>query len=270
MVNTIVGIDLAATLQGDHVGIAILQNDRGAFVLTGHHCVRYTNDIFSIINNEILTPPVLLSIDAPLKLPLYCNDEAPNIHAAEQQWPMIYTYRPWEYLIFHGIGNEYKISGRSFSQIAITYRGQILKSLIERNEWQLISSPNQLSSHSFIEVFPNLTVGILERSAIGANATERQKLRRKFVDALFAVSYLGVTLRASEPYLIPTNPDVLDSIICAWTGALFSKSLAVCLGDDGFGFVICPYEKRFVNLLETKRQRDPLNPIYRYSTFQNC
>ena len=48
--------------------------------------------------------------------------------------------------------------------------------------------------------------------------------------------------------------DILDAIICVWTGALFARSttqskMAVCLGDDKYGFVICPYTPELESLL---------------------
>jgi hypothetical protein len=104
---------------------------------------------------------LIKAIDAPLKLAMSDKPNESNIRNMESQWPMVYTYRPWEYLIFEKLRKEYGISGRPFSSLTITNRAQVLRRLVERRGWKLVSSPDQITGKCFTEVFPNLTMGIL-------------------------------------------------------------------------------------------------------------
>ena len=74
---------------------------------------------------------------------------------------------------------------------------------------------------------------------------------------LFAEGYHDVVLTNETGAPLSsfmTKEDILDGIICAWTGALFAesrykKNTALCLGDDEFGFVISPYSEQFEKAL---------------------
>lgn len=246
MVNTIVGLDLAATLKDNKVGVAILERKAAGFALASAYLVKHTSQIMDLIHRKAVKPPVLMAIDAPLRLPL--DNEELALSDLEARWPMVYTYRPWEYLVFQRLKKEYAVSGRPFSSLTITYRGQILKRVLEGEGWQLISSPSQISDRCFTEVFPNLTMGILMKPTAGDDKDER---RRRFVTGLFGKGYHGIALQNETGKQLDEflhSPDMLDAIICAWTGCLFAKSrrqprLAICLGDETFGFVICPYSQ---------------------------
>ena len=244
MVKTIVGLDLAATLQRGKVGIAVIQNQKEIFSLNSTQLVKSTWEILSIIDDEAAQTPVILAIDAPLKLPLSNDSLETDAVELETQWPMVYTYRPWEYLVFEKLKKEYGVSGRPFSSLTLTHRGQVLKMLLERKGWKLISSPDQFTDRCFTEVFPNLTMNILDLRRLGG----KDERRRKFVSRLFTDGYHGMCLENETGEQLDAfmdKEDILDAIICAWTGALFLQSLvqpklAVCLGDDRYGFVICP------------------------------
>ena len=74
---------------------------------------------------------------------------------------------------------------------------------------------------------------------------------------LFAEGYHDVVLTNETGAPLSsfmTKEDILDGIICAWTGALFAESryknnTPLCLGDDEFGFVISPYSEQFEKAL---------------------
>jgi len=72
--------------------------------------------------------------------------------------------------------------------LAITHRAQILKGLLERRGWRLVSSPGQLTDHCFTEVFPNLTMGVLE-----PGRSDRAR-RWDFVQRLFHGGYNDISL----------------------------------------------------------------------------
>ena len=63
---------------------------------------------------------LIKAIDAPLKLAMSDKPNESNIRNMESQWPMVYTYRPWGYLIFEKLRKEYGISGRPFSSLTIS------------------------------------------------------------------------------------------------------------------------------------------------------
>ena len=65
MVNTIVGLDLAATLKDDKVGAAILQREGEKFVLVSARLIKHTSQITDLIYSEVVRTPVLMAIDAP-------------------------------------------------------------------------------------------------------------------------------------------------------------------------------------------------------------
>ncbi len=126
--------------------------------------------------------------------------------------------------------------------------------------WKLVSSPDQMTDRCYTEVFPNLTMGIL--------GFAKQK-RWEFVSNLFQDGYCGVSLsneigKPLESFM--DEEDILDAIICAWTGALFARStnqskMAVCLGNDKYGFVICPYTPE----LESFLVNSPTDLIYSHN-----
>jgi predicted nuclease with RNAse H fold len=144
VINTIIGLDLAATFQKKKVGVAVVNNQGDAFALTSVQLLKSTDEILDSVRKA--EPPVLSAIDAPLKLPLSDNPYESNTRDMELQWPMVYTYRPWEYLIFEKLRKEYRISGRPFSSLTITYRAQILRRLLEMRGWKLVSSPEQMTN----------------------------------------------------------------------------------------------------------------------------
>ena len=207
MLKTIIGLDLAATFKKRKVGVAVVKIQRDVCALTSVQLLKSTDEILGAVQKA--EPPVLLAIDAPLKLPLSDEPNELNIQDMENRWPMVYTYRPWEYLVFERLRKEYGISGRPFSSLAITYRAQALKGLLERGGWKLVSSPDQITDRCFTEVFPNLTLGIL--------GFAKQK-RWEFVSNLFQDGYCGVSLsnETGKPLKnFLAKEDILDAIICA-------------------------------------------------------
>ena len=59
-----------------------------------------------------------------------------------------------------------------------------------------------------------------------------------------------------------TMKDILDAIICSWTGALLIRStegskFAFALGDEKFGFVICPHTPRIESLIRDNQDDYP-------------
>jgi predicted RNase H-like nuclease len=128
--------------------------------------------------------------------------------------------------------------------------------------WIMVSSPDQMTGRCFTEVFPNLTMGIL--------GFEKQK-RWDFVSKLFQDGYCGLSLKNEtgkplESYM--AEEDILDAIICAWSGALFDRTTnqskkAVCLGDDKYGFVICPYTPELQSFLSNS----PTDIIFSHNIF---
>jgi hypothetical protein len=256
MIKTVVGIDLAATLQSAKVGMAVVENRGVDFYLISTKLAKTTEEILHFIDDSEFQTPTLLAIDAPLQLPLSGKPSEYDAHEEEKVWPMVYTYRPWEYLVFEKLRKEYGISGRPFSSLTITYRAQVLKGLLQRRGWKLVASPGQTTDRCFTEVFPNLTMGVLEPRRLNGRE-DKEERRQNFVKRLFAEGYLGVYLKnesGEELEALMNYPDVLDAIICAWTGAIFVHSsvqpkVVVCLGDDEYGFVICPFTARFESLL---------------------
>lgn len=260
MTKTVIGLDLAATFQKKKVGVAVVKNQGDVFALTSVKLLKSTDEILEVVQKA--EPPALLAIDAPLKIALSDEPNEINIRNMETQWPMVYTYRPWEYLIFEKLRKEYGISGRPFSSLTITYRAQVLRRLLEKGGWELVSSPDQMTGRCFTEVFPNLTMGIL--------GFEKQK-RWEFASNLFQDGYCGVSLSnetGKQLESVMNEDDILDAIICAWTGALFvcstnQSKMAVCLGDDKYGFVICPYTSE----LESYITNSPTDLIYSHNIF---
>jgi hypothetical protein len=103
---------------------------------------------------------------------------------------------------------------------------------------------------------------------MGILGIAKQK-RWEFVTNLFTDGYCGVswsneTGKPLESFM--DEDDILDAIICAWTGALFARStnqskMAICLGDDKYGFVICPYTPE----LESFLANSPTDLIYSHN-----
>ena len=271
MFKTIIGLDLASTFKKSKVGLAVLEKKPKGFSLSSTKLVKSTNEILAAI--EEVRPPVLLAIDAPLKLPINSDFSYADIEIAEMKWPMTYTYRPWENLIFLKLKNEFEVSGRPFSSLTLTYRGIILKRLLEEKGWVLISSPNHIADYAFTEVFPNLTMNVLEKAKINEAGDKKEK-RREFVTRLFAEGYHDVILKNETGAPLSSfmkKEDILDAIICAWTGALFAesqfkKNTALCLGDDEFGFVICPFSRQLEKHLISD---GPENLIHNHTIFGN-
>jgi len=135
------------------------------------------------------------------------------ISELEAQYPMVYTYRPWEHLILLKLKDEYGISGQPFTSLALTYRAQILKGILERRGWKLVSSPHQTTDYCFSEVFPNLTMDILSRGV--------EYSKRELVRGLFDIKERGdMHLFDGTNSRLPGTPydqggDILDAIICA-------------------------------------------------------
>jgi hypothetical protein len=258
VIRTIIGLDLAATFQKKKVGLAVVKIQGDVFALTSVQLLKSSDEILDAIQKA--KPPVLLAIDAPLKLALSDEPDESNIRDMESQWPMVYTYRPWEYLVFEKLKKKYGISGRPFSSLTITYRAQLLRGLLEKVGWKLISLPEQMNDRCFTEVFPNLTMGIM--------GFTKQK-RSEFVSNLFQNEYCGISLlnETGKPLNnFMDKEDILDAIICVWTGSLFARStnqskMAVCLGDDKYGFVICPYTRE----LESFLMNNPADLIYSHN-----
>ena len=259
MLNTVIGLDLAATFDQPRVGVAILRRQGGVFALVSTALVTSTEEILNEIKGA--TPPALLAIDAPLKLPVACGASDAEIAEVERRWNRPYSYRPWEYLVFEDrqMKREYAISGRPFSSMVLTYRGQILMGLLQRRGWNLASLPQELGQRSFTEVFPNLTLGILQGPR-PKDKHQRQAMRQAFVTDLFRRGHNGIRLvnkTGKELPTLTTNGDVADAIICAWTGSLLPKSdvgtgcVGIRLGDMENGFVMCPYTAQFERLLKT-------------------
>lgn len=277
MLNTVVGLDLAATLRAPKVGMAVLRREGGKYELTGSWTVRWTREVLDILHGEGIKPPVLVAIDAPIKLPFGALTGRGSLEAKVREleelagtpggWDMVYTYRPWEYVIFEKL-KECGISGRPFSSLAITYRGQVLKELLEDRGWELVWSPGQLKGRGryFTEVFPNLAIGILDKAgASGAKGSKGERLSRKraFVWRLFKEGYNGVSLVDRAGLKVEGAGDhLLDAVICAWTGALLAESgcgkpKALCLGNEEYGFVICPHDPDFVARLRSAVRTSP-------------
>jgi len=257
--QTVVGIDLAATLKKSKVGFAIARTEGSHYRLTAAYPLRTTSEILSQLSE--LEPPVLLAIDAPLKLPLSDIHQETMIDDLETQWDMVYTYRPWEDLIFNK-SSRFKVSGRPFSSLAITYRAQILKGVLERRGWKLIASPNEMTSNEqyyFTEVFPNLTMSIM--GATSGEKRGRAKQRLAFVEGLFDEGQHEVALKGREEVdrLSEEDEDVLDAIICAWTGVLFLAGKAIVLGDEKYGSVACPYTREFEEFLRESSSEGPFS-----------
>lgn len=237
--ETVIGLDLAATLRKAKVGVAVVGHDRDGPVLREVMAVRTTDEILKIVDEVRL--PALLAIDAPLKLPFSCDASEEEIAKLEGQWDMVYTYRPWEDLIFNKC-SQLKVSGRPFSSLSLTYRAQILKGILEKRRWKLISSPWREADGKkkyFTEVFPNLTM-----AAMGTqfkSKGEKESKRLSFVEGLFQENSI-ITFRKGRLVgdLADKEEDILDAIICAWTGVMFLEGSTICLGDDRYGFVICP------------------------------
>jgi hypothetical protein len=261
--RTVIGLDLAATFQGRKVGIAAVAIRDGRFCLTSVHTISKTREILTAID-QAAAPPVLLAIDAPLKLPIDPGASEELIEVREAEWDMPYTYRPWEHLIFHGLRREYSISGRPFSSLSLTHRAQVLRRLLANRGWVLTSTSSEEALCTFTEVFPNLTVGILERGEAPSH--------HQFASNLFDQGYNGLALTNETgtglPHLL-ANEHRTDAIICAWTGCLFIKPpdpsapSAICLGDSEFGFVLCPHTPE----LETLLRSDPNSLTHRHTTF---
>jgi hypothetical protein len=221
MIETIIGLDLAATFQKPKVGLALVEKQGERFVLSTAKLIKSTREIL----DSIQLPSVLLAIDAPLRLPLGNDPQIDRIEELEREWNMLYTYRPWEHLAFHKLSKVYSISGRPFSSLALTYTAQILKGLLEKCGWKLVSSPDQASGLCFTEVFPNLTVEILLDEKKGESREPLEK-KQEFVSNLFAGGY-DISLVDKTKEGLPSFmkcEDKLDAIICAWTGALLIQS----------------------------------------------
>jgi hypothetical protein len=256
MKKTIMGIDLAATFKKSKVGVAVIESlGDNSFALTSVYLLKTTKKILSLITDHKTS--TLLAIDAPLKLPIDYKTSKIEITQIEDHWSMAYTYRPWEYLIFEKLKSEYKISGRPFSSLTITHRARELKRLLEDEGWKLISSPDQVGDLSFTEVFPNLTMGILKHEGpVNRMIFVEQLLERNIIrdGDIYIEDETGERLAWQPPY----NEDILDAIICAWTGVLFITGKAMCLGDDKLGFVICPYTEEFKSSLTSNNHLNDL------------
>lgn len=243
---SIIGIDLAATFKQKKVGVAVVDYRDDRSVLSAVGLLKSTEEILSFI--DPISSPVLLAIDCPLKLPMNFSPLESLVHKTESEWPMLYTYRPWEFLIFQTLKQTYGVSGRPFSSLTITFRGQILRKLLERRGWKLTSDPRKMADRCFTEVFPNLTLGILKEQ------------RREVVASILEGRYSRITLSNKTGEAVESlikNDDVADAVICAWTGALFVHSQTqprsvMRLGDDKFGFVICPYTEALESHLTHK------------------
>jgi predicted RNase H-like nuclease len=126
----------------------------------------------------------------------------------------------------------------------------------------MVSSPDQMTGRCFTEVFPNLTMGIL--------GFEKQK-RCEFASNLFQDGYCWVSLSnetGNQLKSFMADEDILDAIICSWTGALFARSTnqskkAVCLVDDKYGFVICPCTPELQSFLSNS----PTDIIFSHNIF---
>ncbi len=80
MLNTIIGLDLAATFDEPRVGVAVLRRQGDGFALVSTALVTTAREILR--STEKAKAPVLLAIDAPLKLPVACDaSEVENVVA---------------------------------------------------------------------------------------------------------------------------------------------------------------------------------------------
>ncbi|MCX7966323.1 MAG: DUF429 domain-containing protein, partial [Syntrophorhabdaceae bacterium] len=198
-------------------------------------------------------------IDAPLKLPIPDVFTEKMINDIEHEWGKVYTFRPYEDLIFNK-KSKFKASGRTFSSLAITYRAQILRIILEMRGWRLIASPDEVidKRHNyFTEVFPHLTLNILGIK-LGKKRV-RYKQKQEFVKDLFKKKIYGIYFKRKNDLkdLSDKEEDVLDAIICGWTGVLFLLKKTICFGDKKYGFVICPYTKEFEEFLKINAKEKP-------------